>query len=287
MNYRDERDALRGRIDGLEEDLQDARRLQQDDAAKRARVEQIEARMRETEDNLRAMRAELGALGVASAPKKKSTPLFIVLGASFLLAAIGAVLGAFLLVGVPQPVSVQAQSVPRTPAVEPTAIPAPIPEVPTDEPLKPPAAARQVKAQWVGKATRIQGLAGGPGAPCIIDATLESGGDKPRVAKLSVKCSDKIVYDSSDKLEGMSMNGYGMAEEPGKEAATFAYAVSYNDTGARSGPRTQVSIDTTHGQGVAWSEVVPVFRVEFSVPTLSAPVKGEALIPAKKNRDFE
>jgi len=41
MNYRDERDALRGRIEGLEQDLQNARRIQQDDAGKRPPVEQI------------------------------------------------------------------------------------------------------------------------------------------------------------------------------------------------------------------------------------------------------
>lgn len=283
MNYRDERDALRGRIDGLEQDLQDARRLQQNDESKRARVEQIEARMRETEDNLRAMRAELAALGVGPRPKKNLAPLYIGMGAAFLVATIGA----FFLVGVSRTVPVHVSH----PAEPLTALPPPVPtqisEIPEERPLKPPAIARQVQASWAGKATRIQGIAGGPGAPCIIDATLESEGDKPRVAQLSVKCSNKVVYDSSDKLEGMSMSGYGMAEEPGKEAGTNAYAVSYSDTGARSGPRTQVSIDTTHGQGAVWSDVVPIFRVEFSVPTLSAPVKGEALVPAKQNRDFQ
>lgn len=277
MNYRDERDALRGRIEGLEEDLQDARRDRQDDAAKRARIEQIEARMRETEENLRAMRAELGALGVVSQPKKNVVPVFAGMGAAVALVA---VIGGFFLARAPQPMPVQAPHIRQQPAAEP--VPLPPPEVPADEPLKPPAPARQVKAQWAGKITRAQGLAGGPGAPCVIDATLESAGDKARVEALSVKCGDKFVYQSTDQLEGMSMNGYGMAEEPGKEAGTFVYAVSYNDTGARSGPRTQISIDTTHGQGAVWSEVVPIFRVEFSVPTLSAPVKGEALIPAKK-----
>ncbi len=283
MNYRDERDALRGRVDGLEQDLEVARRDQQDEATKRARVEQIEARMRETEDNLRAMRAELATLGGAPRPKKNHRPVFLALGVSSLAAAIGA----FFLVSVPEPAPKHVTHSPEPlTALHPPPAP-PIPEMPPGEPLKPPAAARQVKALWAGKATNIRGLAIGPGAPCIIDGTLESNGDKPRVAQLSVKCNNKVVYDSSDKLEGMSMSGYGMAEEPGKETGTFAYALNYSDTGARSGPRTQVSIDTTHGQGAVWSEVVPIFRVEFSVPTLSALVKGEALVPAKKSRDFE
>lgn len=277
MNYRDERDALRGRIEGLEQDLQDARRIQQDDATKRARIEQIEARMRETEANLRAMRSELVALGAAPRPKKNLLPLFIGMGVVLVATASTT----FFLARAPAPAPI---SRPPQQVAEPVPVPAPLPEIPTDDPLplKPPAPARQVKAQWVGKVTRIQGLAGGPGAPCIVDATLENQGTDGRVSELSVKCSGKVVYQSTDKLEGMSMTGYGLAEEPGKDAGTHAYAVKYSDTGARSGPRTQVSLDTTHGQGAVWSEVVPIFRVEFSVPTLSAAVKGEALLPAKK-----
>lgn len=281
MNYRDERDALRGRIEGLEQDLEDARRMQQDDAAKRARIEQIEARMRESEENLRAMRAELVALGASPQPKKKNlVPVFIGMSVAFLAAAMAAVFVARAPAPPPPPVLRSPQIVPAEPIPEI----APLPEIPTDDPLplKPPAPARQVKAQWVGKVTRIQGLAGGPGAPCIVDATLESGGNDGRVSELSVQCSGKVVYQSTDKLEGMAMTGYRLREEPGKDAETQVYAVSYSDTGARSGPRTQVSLDTGHGQGAVWSEVVPIFRVEFSVPTLSAPVKGEALLPAKK-----
>jgi hypothetical protein len=159
----------------------------------------------------------------------------------------------------------------------------PVPESPADDPPQPPPLpARQAKAQWTGKVTSARGLALPAGSRCTVDATLESADGKQRVAELSVKCGDKIIYDSNDKLEGMSMSGAGMAEEPGKEAGTFSYAVNYSDTGARSGPRTQATIDTTHQQGIVWSEVIPAFRVEFSVPTLSAQVKGETLMSAKK-----
>lgn len=276
MNYRDERDALRGRVEGLEQDLEEARRAQQDDASKRARIEQIESRMRETEDNLRAMRSELAALGAAPKPKKNLVPLFMGMGVAFLAAGMSAVFLARTPVQAPPPIVSMPQQIVEAP------VPVPIPEIPQEEPLKPPAPPRQVKAQWAGKVTSANGLGIGPGASCSVDATLESAGEKQRVAHLSVKCGEKVVYNSSDKLEGMSMSGAGMAEEPGKESGTFAYAVSYNDTGARSGPRTQVSLDTTRKQGAVWSEVIPIFRVEFSVLPLSGPVKGEALIPNKK-----
>jgi hypothetical protein len=197
-----------------------------------------------------------------------------------LVAAVGAL---FLMLvrtpAPPPPVHVDSPRVPATPAETQ----APIPEIPADDPLQPPPfPTRQAKAQWKGQVTSAKGLALPAGSPCTIDATLESNGDKPRATALAVKCGDKVIYNSSDKLEGMSMSGSGMAEEPGKEAGTFAYALNYSDTGARSGPRTQATIDTTHQQGIVWSDVIPAFRVEFSVPTLSAPVKGETLMSAKK-----
>lgn len=281
MNYRDERDALRGRIEGLEQDLQEARQEQLDDAAKRERIEQIEARMRETEATMQAMRTELSALGgPPKAPRQnnKNVALFAGMGVTFLVAAVAAV----FLVGAPAPPPPPVISGPHddtTQAVPP--IP-PVPEIPATEAEQPPTPARQVNATWTGKITKVTGLAAAPGAPCIVDATLENAGAKQRVAHLSVKCADKVVFDSSDKLEGMSMNSAGMAEAPGKEAGTFAYAVGYTDQGTRNGPRTQITLDTTHGQGIVWSDAIPVFRVEFSVPELSAPVKGEALLPAKK-----
>jgi hypothetical protein len=75
------------------------------------------------------------------------------------------------------------------------------------------------------------------------------------------------------------MHGGGFGEEPGKEAGTHTYAVRYSDTGARSGPRTQISLDSTQSQGAVWSDVVPIFRVEFKLPTFSAPVRGDRLLP--------
>jgi hypothetical protein len=95
------------------------------------------------------------------------------------------------------------------------------------------------------------------------------------------------VYRSTDKLEGMSMNSAGFAELAGvgKDAGSLVYALKYTDTGSRAGPRTQVSIDTTHGVGAAWSDVMPSFRVDFKVPETSAPVKGERLTEEKSKTE--
>lgn len=277
MNYRDERDALRGRVEGLEQELEDARRSQMDEAAKRARIEQIEARMRETEANMNEMRRELGALRGKPSAKKNLMPLWIGIAMVFL----GAIVSGFLLARAPAPPPPYVERAVATVVPVPEA--PPNPEIPTEDPLKTLKSVRKAKAQWTGKVSRINALGLAPGAPCLIDATLESEGGKQRVSHMTVKCADKVIYNSTDKLEGMAMMSSGMAEEPGKQAGTFVYAVSFNDTGSRSGPRAQISLDTTHQQGSVWSEVVPIFRVDFSIGKLSAPVQGEALMPYDKS----
>ncbi|TKD08442.1 hypothetical protein [Polyangium fumosum] len=275
MTYRDERDALRGRIQGLEQDLQDARSSQQSAEEKRARIEQIEGRMREAEQDLQALRSELASLRGAP-PQPKKSPLvvpFLLLGGTILLAMTGGVV--LLVAREPLPP-------PHEPVESPAVATAPVPVVepprPETSPAPPPAAARQVAARWEGKVTRANGLPLAPGASCVVHSTLEGNGDTGRVVDLAVTCGGRPVYDSKDKLEGMSMNGYGLGEEGGKALGTFRYAVRYSDTGARSGPRTQVSLDSTQGQGAVWSDVVPIFRVEFQLPTLSMPVRGERLL---------
>ncbi|MDC0747172.1 hypothetical protein [Polyangium mundeleinium] len=273
MTYRDERDALRGRIQGLEQDLQDARISQQSAEEKRARIEQIEGRMREAEQDLQALRSELASLrGAPPQPKKSSLGAPLLLVGTVLLAITGSVV---LLVAKDEP-----PPPPHEPVVSPAVATAPVPvvEPPRPETSPAPASARQVAARWEGKVTRANGLPLAPGASCVVNSTLEGNGDTGRVVDLAVTCGGRPVYDSKDKLEGMSMNGYGLGEEGGKALGTFRYAVRYSDTGARSGPRTQVSLDSTQGQGAVWSDVVPIFRVEFQLPPLSVPVRGERLL---------
>jgi len=273
MTYRDERDALRGRIQGLEQDLQDARSSQQSAEEKRARIEQIEGRMREAEQDLQVLRSELASLrGAPPQPKKSSLVVpFLILGSTALLAITGGVV--LLVVKEPPPP-------PHRPVALPAVATAPVPvvEPPRPETSPAPAPARQVAARWEGKVTRANGLPFAPGASCVVNSTLEGNGDTGRVVDLAVTCGGRPVYDSKDELDGMSMNGYGLGEEGGKALGTFRYAVRYSDTGARSGPRTQISLDSTHGQGAVWSDVVPIFRVEFQLPTFSMPVRGERLL---------
>lgn len=289
MTYRDERDALRERVENLEEDLGEAeRKLAEHKASedKRARVEQIEQRMNEARRELDVLARELAAVrgDKPAPPRSNNARIVAVVGASVGMLVAGAVV-AFVAASRPAPVRVAHDDGSRQAAT----VEAPVPPVPAPEPAPqpepprpPPAPTREVTATWTGKVTRASGLPIGPGGKCVIEAQLSGDGQKARVEELEVQCGGRSVYRSTDKLEGMSMNGAGLAEVAGKEPGTFAYAVRYTDTGSRAGPRTQISLDTTQGAGAAWSEVVPIFRVEFSVPAESAPVKGERLLDKDK-----
>jgi len=285
MAYRDERDALRERVQSLEQNLGEAQKELSDARAnehKQARVEEIERRMREAERDLRMLSAELAAVrGVTPRPQgNKGTLVFVAAGAVLGLAPVAAT-AAFLLIGRPAPTPPpRVVQQPEEPAVVNAPVP-PTPEPPAPIP-PPPTAKRQVTASWKGKVTRATGLGIAPGAACEITAKLEGNGQDGKVTALDVLCGGKPLYRSSDRLEGMSMNSAGFAEIAGKEAGTLVYAIKYTDTGSRAGPRTQASLDTTQSVGAAWSEVVPAFRVDFSVAQESAPVRGERLTAENK-----
>lgn len=284
MTYRDERDALRERVETLEEDLGEAQRKiaeQKANEEKRARVELIESRMNEARRELDLLSRELSDLrGTPAQVPQKTSYRPLVFACGLLTIAMG-VAGFFVASRSAPPAPVQqprgklAEVVAPVPPPTPEPTPEPAPEPSPPEPSRP---MRTAKTKFTAKVTNASGMGPKVGAKCLVLAALESDGEKGRVQDISVNCGGLSIYDSSDKLEGMSMNSAGMAELPGKVSGTQTYAIRYSDTGARSGPRTQISLDTTRGAGAVWSDVVPIFRVELSVPQESEPVTGARLI---------
>lgn len=291
MTYRDERDALRERVETLQEDLNEAERKiaeQKANEEKQARVEVIEQRMNEARRELDGLANELERLKGAPQRPQKSNSVYVVLAASGALALAGIGAGFFLALRsaperemppepAPQkPAEVVATVPPLPPEPAPTVAPVPVPEA------TPPAPARTAEVSFKGRVAQSTGMGPRAGSACTLLALLEgNGGEKGRVRSLEVQCGGQKVYDSRDKLEGMSMFSAGFAELAGKQAGTFTYAIRYSDTGSRSGPRTQISIDTTKRAGSVWSEVVPNFRLDLTINEESAPVKGEALLAPK------
>jgi hypothetical protein len=97
MDYRDERDALRGRVESLEQQLDEARR----DARARqngedtARLAQIQAEIAEAEALIHRIRAELAALGPTRKPPRLRATALIVAVAVAVLGIAGASVATF------------------------------------------------------------------------------------------------------------------------------------------------------------------------------------------------
>ncbi|WP_437608965.1 hypothetical protein WMF20_48935 [Sorangium sp. So ce834] len=283
MRYRDERDALRGRVDSLEEQLAAAKKEleEQRDDGRAARVEQLERQMDEARRVLDELGRELDA--VRGRPRRSlAVPILATLaGLGFCAMVAG--------YAMTRPESYAIQGPPR-PAAAPPPEPAPVPPPPEPAPAPPappePAApppeepSRTATATWRATVARATGLPLAAGAPCTVEAELASSGDSIHVPALEIVCGGKPIYRSSDSLNGMSMFSSGVEEDSGAAPGTYVYALSYQDKGSRAGERAEVSIDSIRKAGAVWRDSAPAYRVELTLPYQSAPVKGEPLLDA-------
>ncbi|MGK4008999.1 hypothetical protein WMF31_40720 [Sorangium sp. So ce1036] len=289
MRYRDERDALRGRVDSLEQQLATARKeleAQRDDD-RAARVEQIERQMAEARRVLDQLGRELDE--VRGRPRRPSVaPRVALLG----VVVCSGIAGVLLIARRPSPTPTFLPTFPPTPAPPRPTTPVPSITPPDAEPTAQPPEAeptaapaperplRTARATWKATVTRATGLPLAAGATCTIEATLTSAGDDIHVPGLEVVCRGTPIYRSSDELSGMSMFRSGVEEDSGPAPGTTLYAISYEDKGARAGARAEISLDSVRKAGLVWRDAAPAYRVELAIPYQSAPVKGEPLLDA-------
>lgn len=284
MDYRDERDALRARVESLEGAL----------ATAQAELE----RMRATEASLDASRREIARLRAEverlrptqKPPQNRGLGLLIGAGIAVMLAAFGA---SFALRGRDAPS-------PSPPATSEWPLPAPVTAVPwtkqpepTPEPPEPPraatpprpAAARTANAEWTATITRSQGAAPPVGTSCKVSASLAGDGSQAGVGELEVSCGTKFLYRSTDEFSGMSSTASDVTEGPGEGAGTLVHTIMFQDQGTRSGARSQISLDSGQQTAAVWSDNVPTFRVELRLSRWSQERTGEPLIDAENRRE--
>ena len=285
MVYRDERDALRSRVDNLEQQIEEARREASRDVDRQAKVAELEARMREARSLIETLGREVEGLR-----EPKSTQASGVQGKHAILVVAASLIistSAFFVylrsrskppsvyVAASTPVAVTQE--PPPPAPVPVSVTPPDPPAPVVETPK----SRAVTAVWAGRGTRSSGSVGlAPGSPCTVTAELDSTGPEIHENGLVVACGGKRLYSSQDALSGMSMMRSGAREELGPDEGTTLYAIAYEDTGPRSGARSQLSI--LNAKGEVWSDSAPSFRVAFTLPNNSAPVTGSPLLDASR-----
>jgi hypothetical protein len=284
MEYRDERDALRGRVENLEQDLAAAREelARGGDDARERRIAELERQLADGRKLLDRLSTELEAL--RARPPKPADHADHARGTSFLQTDVGRILGfvgfsiAAVMASVIVPSTLRRTSSvsvpPATPRMAMKQLP---PPPPVEQPKELPPEVRHVDAVWNATVTRATGRVLTPGSACRITATLEGPGATIGVGHVAVVCGGSVLYDSEAKLEGMSMSSSAAEERAGEVGGTFRYGLVFQDKGARSGARTEASINTPAGVAAAWSDSMPAFRVELAVRRQSEPVRGEAL----------
>lgn len=280
MDYRDERDALRARVESLESSLATAQ-------AELERMRATEAALEASRRELQRLRSEVERLRPTQRPpQNRGLGLLIAGGGVVMLAAFGA--ASMLRARV---------DAPSLPAGDPptfgTAVPMPAQPDPVPKPVttarrpapQRPEAARTAHAEWTATVTRSQGAGPPVGASCKVSADLAGDGSQAHVGELEVLCGAKFLFRSTDEFSGMSNTSSGATEEAGKTAGTLQHTLMYQDQGTRSGARSQISIDTAQRTAVIWSDNVPTFRVELRVEPASLERTGEPLIDPENRRE--
>lgn len=252
--YRDERDALRNQVETLSQDLESARA----DAEKAKHVGELEERLAEAQRSLQAMQSELERLRGRQGPRRSQG---VVVAASAGIVFAAGLAGALIFLRSapqpPQPIVV------TTPPVPP-AVAQPVPHPATAAPPEPPPAAVEHRAvTWKASVQKATGIAAS--GVCRVDADLTGSNEDLHVASVVVTCGSTKLYDSNDKLEGMSMLSSGADLTQG------SYVLRYSDKGTRSG-KSQVGIDTAKRAASVWSEDVPAFRVDLTIVPEGKPI---------------
>ena len=86
---------------------------------------------------------------------------------------------------------------------------------------------------------------------------MEGTGDE--IAHVLLQCQKALLYDSTTQVAGMRMLAFELYRSTPSAPPD---GLRYSDTGQRSNG-SEVSIDTRLNQAAAWSQVVPIFRVEL------------------------
>lgn len=115
------------------------------------------------------------------------------------------------------------------------------------------------------------------GAPCLVRAELHSG---PRPTWVTVHCDGVLLYDTNEPLgTSIQMHDENLQELRSSSQDVFTYTLRYVDTGARSGPRAQIAMDSLRHELRVYDEGASPFSVTVHVNDVSFPRWGSSLTP--------
>lgn len=277
MDYRDERDALRARVESLESSLASAQ-------AELQRMRATEAALEASRREAMRLRFELERFRPAGAARESSkVGLVIGGGLAVMTMAFGA---AFLL---------------RTKPASPPKVgdfgPSSQPDIPVEPPRVPPRVVepphgptvattymRSAQVEWPARVLRSQGGAPAVGTACKVLAELRGDGLVAIIGDLEVRCGTTVLYRSSDEINGVSTTSVDVIEVAGKTPDSMREALTYSDVGSRTG-RNQFTLSTLQREGTVWSENAPAFRVELQVDSWTVDRQGQPLVDPANRRE--
>jgi hypothetical protein len=271
VNYRDDREALRGEVDNLQQELAAAR-------ADQERLRQIEQRLEAAKREIHALEAEVGK------QQRKTGPRGALIVLSMALAGIVVAAGAaaFLLVQSPAkpplPLAPMATALPIMPGI---AMPTPVPR-PAETATEPSAASsREVQLKWSATVTKSNAAGVPAGSTCQIGARGVPDSSGMHVVDVKVTCGAQTIYDQASRLNGTSQIDSDAKQRPGPRPKTWVYDLIFSDVGTRSATRNQAQLDASLKLGKVWSENLPEFRVDLAITSGSDPVDVAILDPGE------
>lgn len=287
MTYRDDREALKGRVEALERELADARRQGEEEGREAAetQAEELQAKIGGVRRELDRMEAELRELRGDKAQEPSKVPVRL-LALVPIVVAIG---GGFYVVflrgapavsrGTPEPAQVGTAApvveAPEPPKAQPPAAPK---SEPRPEPTSRLPTSRFAKARWRATVKSAQGAPFAAGSSCFVDATITTRETNTSVPELTVTCGTQVIYSSEESFNGVSQTGNDAIERMGATEEKSTFTLQYSDVGTRSG-RAQIDLDSNHREAAVFRENIPRMRVELSLPVESeptAPLAGAA-----------
>jgi hypothetical protein len=268
MPFRDDHDALRSRAEGLEAELGEARRELASARSRAEHTEELKAELATLRTKLELLEASVETnRGPHRSASVVSKTLAVVLAAAGCVAALVASQRAR-----EERLSEYTADVPRRIEKQAEAV-APIGDDPSPAAAPPSEPVRTIEATWTGKVRRSTGSGLRTGAQCTLTATLSATSETaPHVV---VACGGKEIYSSHALLNGISSNSWNVADSPVGSSGSYRYRFKFDDIGARTGPRTQASINTFERAASVWGDSTPAFRVDMTFEADSAPVSGK------------
>ena len=277
MTYRDDRDALKSRVEELERELAGARRRgeQEGREAAEARAGELQGKLVGLRGELDRMEAELRELRRDKEEPGPNRAVWAVAAVPIVLALIGGIFVVFvrrppprLDDAPPRRVEIPNNDAPPEPSLP--ELPAPTPAPPPKRERPEPAPMRSAKARWRATVKSAQGAPVAPGSTCFVDAVITTRDTNTGVPDLSVTCGSEVIYSTEQPFNGVAQMGNDALERLGPTDEKSTFTLQFTDMGTRSG-RPQIDLDTKLRQGVVFRDNLPKLRVELSLPIESEP----------------